>query len=176
MPKSDGSLSAVVVSGGKQYRVAPGDQILVDRLAAEPGSSIKLGRVLLLRDGSDIKVGAPGIEGIDVEAKVLAHRRGPRVESLRYKSKKRVRVHHGGRADLTAIEILAVGGLTEATGTEAKTSTKPAGKEKAEKKAKPVKASAETEPEVVAEAKAGAKTTDKKTKPVTDKTDKKGSK
>ena len=125
MPKSDGSLSAVVVSGGKQYRVAPGDQILVDRLSAEPGSSLKLGRVLLLRDGSDIKVGAPGIEGLDVEVKVLAHRRGPRIESLRYKSKKRVRVHRGGRADLTAIEIIAVGGLTEATGTEKKAATKP---------------------------------------------------
>ncbi|TMF69101.1 MAG: hypothetical protein E6I17_07175 [Chloroflexi bacterium] len=41
MPKPDSSLSAVIVSGGKQYRVAPGDQILVDRLAAEPGSSVK---------------------------------------------------------------------------------------------------------------------------------------
>ena len=134
MPKSDGSLSAVVVSGGKQYRVAPGDQILVDRLSAEPGSSLKLGRVLLLRDGSDIKVGAPGIEGLDVEVKVLAHRRGPRIESLRYKSKKRVRVHRGGRADLTAIEIIAVGGLTEATGTEKKAATKPDTKAKPERK------------------------------------------
>jgi large subunit ribosomal protein L21 len=142
VPKSDGSLSAVIVSGGKQYRVAPGDQILVDRLAAEPGSSLKLGRVLLLRDGSDIKVGAPGIDGVDVEVKVLAHRRGPRIESLRYKSKKRVRVHRGGRADLTAIEILAVGGLTEATGTEkTKTEAKPDGKAKpATKTAKPAKA------------------------------------
>jgi large subunit ribosomal protein L21 len=147
VPKSDGSLSAVVVSGGKQYRVAPGDQILVDRLAAEPGSSVKLGRVLLLRDGSEIKVGAPGIDGIDVEAKILAHRRGPRIESLRYKSKKRVRVHRGGRADLTAIEILAVGGLTEATGTETKTETKTEAKAKPEKrtKAKPVQAAAVAE-------------------------------
>jgi large subunit ribosomal protein L21 len=143
VPKSDGSLSAVVVSGGKQYRVAPGDQILVDRLAAEPGSSIKLGRVLLLRDGSDIKVGAPGIDGIDVEVKVLAHRRGPRIESLRYKSKKRVRVHRGGRADLTAIEILAVGGLTEATGSQTKTEAKATAKAKPERKAKPAKAEAE---------------------------------
>jgi large subunit ribosomal protein L21 len=115
----------VVVSGGKQYRVAPGDQILVDRLVAEPGSSIKLGRVLLLADGTDIKVGTPGIEGVDVEVRVLAHRRGPRIESLRYKSKKRVRVHHGGRADLTAVQILSVGGLTEATGSETKTEAKP---------------------------------------------------
>jgi large subunit ribosomal protein L21 len=161
VPKSDSSLSAVIVSGGKQYRVAPGDQILVDRLAAEPGSSLKLGRVLLLRDGSDIKVGTPGIEGIDVEVKVLAHRRGPRIESLRYKSKKRVRVHRGGRADLTAIEILAVGGLTEATGT-AKTKTKtetearPAGKAKpARRAAKP--ANAESESAAVAEEKVEAK-------------------
>src|SRR6266704_6328208 len=79
VPKPDSSLSAVIVSGGKQYRVAPGDKILVDRLAAEPGSSVKLGRVLLFRNGDDIKVGAPGIDGIDVEVKVLAHRRGPRV-------------------------------------------------------------------------------------------------
>jgi large subunit ribosomal protein L21 len=138
VPKSDGSLSAVVVSGGKQYRVAPGDQILVDRLAGEPGSSFKLDRVLLMVDGSDIKVGAPRVDGIDVDVKILAHRRGPRIETLRYKSKKRVRVHRGGRADLTAIEILAVGGLTEATGNETK-------KSKTEtKKARPVKASAET--------------------------------
>jgi large subunit ribosomal protein L21 len=146
VPKSDGSLSAVVVSGGKQYRVAPGDQILVDRLAGEPGSSIKLDRVLLVRDGSDIKVGNPGIDGMDIDVKILAHRRGPRIETLRYKSKKRVRVHRGGRADLTAIEILAVGGLTEATGSEKKTEAKPAAKSKSEtKKAKPVAASAETE-------------------------------
>ena len=136
VPKPDSSLSAVVVSGGKQYRVAPGDQILVDRLVGEPGSSIKLGRVLLLRDGDDIKVGTPGIEGIDVEVKVLAHRRGPRIESLRYKSKKRVRVHHGGRADLTAIQILSVGGLTEATGSETKTKTEPKEKVKAPKAAR----------------------------------------
>jgi large subunit ribosomal protein L21 len=153
VPKSDGSLSAVIVSGGKQYRVAPGDQILVDRLAAEPGSSMKLGRVLLLRDGSDIKVGAPGIEGVDVEVKVLAHRRGPRIESLRYKSKKRVRVHRGGRADLTAIEILSVGGLTEATGTaktKTETEAKPAARAKPARKPAKVVA-AESEPAAVAE-------------------------
>lgn len=158
MPKSDGSLSAVIVSGGKQYRVAPGDQILVDRLADEPGSSIKLGHVLLLRDGSDIKVGAPGIDGIDVDAKVLAHRRGPRIETLRYKSKKRVRVHRGGRADLTAIEILAIGGLTEATRTETKTAAKDAApKAKPEKKsrAKPAVAVAAAAAEKKTETSAG---------------------
>ena len=109
MPKPDGSLSAVVVSGGKQYRVAPGDQVMVDRLSAEPGSSVKLGRVLLLHDGETITVGSPAVPGLEIEAKVLAHRRGPRIETIRYKSKKRVRVHRGGRADWTALEILPFG-------------------------------------------------------------------
>jgi large subunit ribosomal protein L21 len=131
VPKPDSSLSAVVVSGGKQYRVAPGDKILVDRLSAEPGSSLKLGRVLLLRNGDDITVGSPGVDGLDVEVKVLQHRRGPRLESIRYKSKKRVRVHHGGRADLTALEIIAVGGFTGETKSKTKTETATDAKHKA---------------------------------------------
>ena len=109
VPKPDESLTAVVVSGGKQYRVAAGDRVLVDRLAAEPGSSVKFGRILLLHEGDTIEVGTPGIDGLEIEAKVLAHPRGPRIETLRYKSKKRVRVHRGGRADLTALEILPFG-------------------------------------------------------------------
>jgi large subunit ribosomal protein L21 len=175
VPKSDGSLSAVIVSGGKQYRVAPGDQILVDRLAAEPGSSVKLGRVLLLHDGSEIKVGTPGIDGIEVDAKILAHRRGPRIESLRYKSKKRVRVHRGGRADLTAIEILAIGGLTEATGTESKNTTESKTESKTAVKEKPVRtrkaapAKASTE---AAEVKAAAKPAARKAPGTATKTDK----
>ena len=153
MPKPDGSLTAVVVSGGKQYRVAPGDRILVDRITAEPGSSVKIGRVLMLRDGSDIKVGLPAVEGMDVEAKVIAHRRGPRVETLRYKSKKRVRVHRGGRADLTALEIITIGGMKVATGTETE-EQEVAPKTKKDTKRKPKS----EQPAAKAEAKAAAKT------------------
>jgi large subunit ribosomal protein L21 len=155
VPKPDSSLSAVVVSGGKQYRVAPGDKILVDRLTAEPGASLKLGRVLLFNDGKEIKVGNPVIEGLDVEVKVLAHSRGPRIEVLRYKSKKRVRVHRGARADLTALEIIAVGGI--GVEKETKIEAKPKGKAKAApKKAAAPKAEAvapEAEAEVTEEKK-----------------------
>lgn len=140
MPKPDGSLTAVVVSGGKQYRVAPGDQVLVDRLTAEPGASIKLGHVLLLHDGDTITVGAPGVAGLEIEAKVLAHRRGPRIETLRYKSKKRVRVHRGGRADLTALEILPFGSALKAAEEKAEdTKDKPKAK-RAARKPKPAEA------------------------------------
>jgi len=107
------------------------------------------------------------LEGLAVTARVLQHSRGPRIEVLRYKSKKRVRVHRGGRADYTAIEILAVGGLTKATGSE-KTETTAEAKAKTEtKKAKPVKASAETDEKTVGKAEAPAKGAPKK--PKTDK-------
>lgn len=109
MPESKQSATAVVVSGGKQYRVAAGDRVLVGRLKAEVGSELTLDRVLLHVDGDQVKVGSPGIEGLTVTAKVLQHSRGPRIEVLRYKSKKNVRVHKGARADYTSIEILAIG-------------------------------------------------------------------
>ena len=93
--------------------------MLVDRLAAEPGSEVKFSRVLLFADGDETKIGTPGIDGLEISAKVISHPRGPRIEVLRYKSKKRVRVHRGGRADLTAIEILPFGGKKKAVKAEA---------------------------------------------------------
>jgi large subunit ribosomal protein L21 len=130
VPQPEGSLSAIVVSGGKQYRVAPGDRILVDRLAAETGSELTLDRVLMLADGDDVKVGLPAVEGATVLARVIGPTKGPKIDVLRYKSKKRVRVHRGARAYLTAIEILQVGGkparkTAAAEDTEAEAETRP---------------------------------------------------
>lgn len=150
MPKPDASLSAVVVSGGKQYRVTPGDRILVDRLAAEPGSSVKVGRVLLLVEGEGVKVAKDELQSVEVDAKVLAHERGPRTESIRYKSKKRVRVHRGGRSFLTVLEIIAVGGVGVAPDKEPESQTAPpkgrAKKAAPKRKAEPAKAVAEAQP------------------------------
>ena len=114
MPEPSGSLTAVVVSGGKQYRVAPGDRILVDRLKAEAGSELTLERVLLIADGTTTKVGLHELQGQTVQARVIGHPRGPKIDVLRYKSKKRVRVHRGARADLTALEILGIGSAARA--------------------------------------------------------------
>ena len=143
--------SAVVVSGGKQYRVGLGDRILVDRLAAEPGSSVKLGPVLLFTDGGELKVGKDA-GALDVNARVIAHERGPRIESIRYKSKKRVRVHRGGRAHLTSLEIIAVGGVALPTKEEevAEEAPKPKrGRARAEPKPKKAAAAVEASEEEV---------------------------
>ena len=109
MPNSSGSLTAVIVSGGKQYWVASGDRILVDRVAAEPGSELTLDRVLMVADGEELKLGAEALAGQSVTVRVLEHRRGPKIDVLRYRPKKRVRVHRGARADLTALEVLSIG-------------------------------------------------------------------
>ena len=122
----------MIVSGGKQYRVAPGDRILVDRLKAEAGAELTLDRVLLIADGTTTKVGLHELQGETVQARVIGHPRGPKVDVLRYKPKKRVRVHRGARADLTALEILGIGSGARAE--------KPAKAARAEKADKPEKA------------------------------------
>ena len=124
----------MIVSGGKQYRVAPGDRILVDRLKAEAGAELTLDRVLLIADGTTTKVGLHELQGETVQARVIGHPRGAKVDVLRYKPKKRVRVHRGARADLTALEILGIGsGAKAEKPTEAAKADKP---EKAEKPAR----------------------------------------
>jgi large subunit ribosomal protein L21 len=148
VPQPEGSLSAIVVSGGKQYRVAPGDRILVDRLAAETGSELTLDRVLMLADGDDVKVGLPAVEGATVLARVIGPTKGPKIDVLRYKSKKRVRVHRGARAYLTAIEILQVGG---------KPVRKAAAAEEAEAEAEPKPKKAPAKPKAAAKPRAAKK-------------------
>jgi large subunit ribosomal protein L21 len=141
VPEPNGSLTAVIVSGGKQYRVAPGDRILVDRLKADAGAELTLDRVLLIADGTTTKVGLHELQGETVQARVIGHPRGPKIDVLRYKSKKRVRVHRGARADLTALEILGIGSAAQAE--KAEKAEKPAKAEKAaDKPEKPARARA----------------------------------
>jgi large subunit ribosomal protein L21 len=141
-------LSAVIVSGGKQYRVAPGDRILVPRLAAEPGSELTLERVLMVADGDDVKIGTPAVDAMPVTARVLGPRRGPKIDVLRYKPKKRVRVHRGARADLTVLEILAIGGRRPETPAKAEAGAKAERRQRSARAAKTVEAgTAEAEPD-----------------------------
>jgi large subunit ribosomal protein L21 len=97
---------AILETGGKQYRVQPGDTINVERLFAEPGETLQLGSVLLLAgDGERVRVGTPSVPGAVVQAEVLEHARGDKIIVFRYKSKVRYRRKTGHRQALTRLRI-----------------------------------------------------------------------
>src|ERR671933_670469 len=97
---------AIVETGGKQYRVKPGDTIAVERVAGEPGEVLDLGRVLLVAgDGDTARVGSPGVPGAVVRAEVVEHARGEKIVVFRYKSKVRYRRKTGHRQALTWLRI-----------------------------------------------------------------------
>ena len=97
---------AIVETGGKQYRVKPGDTIAVERVAGEPGEVLDLGRVLLVAgEGDAARVGSPGVPGAVVRAEVVEHARGDKIVVFRYKSKVRYRRKTGHRQALTRLRI-----------------------------------------------------------------------
>ena len=85
---------AVIETGGKQYRVSPGQTIEVELLPAEPGSTVTLDEVLLVSAGDETLVGAPFVPGAKVVTIVARESRGPKVLVFKYKSKKRYRRTH----------------------------------------------------------------------------------
>ena len=97
---------AIVETGGKQYRVKPGDTVAVERLTGEPGESLDLGRVLLVAgNGDQARIGSPGVEGAVVRAEVVEHIRGEKIIVFRYKSKVRYRRKTGHRQSMTRLRI-----------------------------------------------------------------------
>jgi large subunit ribosomal protein L21 len=98
---------AVVVSGGKQYRVSEGSSLVVDRVAAEVGAELSLEQVLLV-GGDNVVVGAPTVPGAVVKATVLAHAKGAKTESMRYLHRQRRRKQKNGRASLSVLQINSI--------------------------------------------------------------------
>ena len=97
---------AIVETGGKQYRVKPGDTVAVERLSGEPGETLDLARVLMIAGSGDSpRVGTPGVDGAVVRAEVLEHFRGEKIVVFRYKSKVRYRRKTGHRQSLTRLRI-----------------------------------------------------------------------
>jgi large subunit ribosomal protein L21 len=97
---------AIVETGGKQYRVKPGDTIAVERITGAPGDILDLGRVLLVGgNGDGTRVGLPGVDGAVVRAEVVEHARGEKIIVFRYKSKVRYRRKTGHRQALTRLRI-----------------------------------------------------------------------
>ena len=96
---------AIVETGGKQYKVTPGQKIDVDRLAVAEGQDIELSKVLLIADGKDTVVGNPTIDGAKVVATCLGEGKGNKVIVFKYKPKVRYRRKKGHRQLYARLEI-----------------------------------------------------------------------
>ncbi|NQW09733.1 MAG: 50S ribosomal protein L21 [Alphaproteobacteria bacterium] len=96
---------AVVKTGGKQYKVASGDVIQVEKLVADAGSTIELDQVLMVGSEDGVTVGAPIVVGAKVAAEVLDQRKGPKIIIFKKKRRKNHRRTRGHRQPLTVLKV-----------------------------------------------------------------------
>lgn len=99
---------AIIRTGGKQYNVSVGDEVLVEKLNAEVGEEVSF-EVLMLADDSCIKIGTPVVEGVSAKAEVVEHGKGKKVIVFKYKPKKNYRKKQGHRQPYTMVKIKAIG-------------------------------------------------------------------
>ena len=169
---------AVVRTGGKQYRVAAGDKIVVEKLAGEAGQTIQLGDVLLAGEGSELK----STDGLTVSAEIIAQAKGEKVIVFKKRRRHNDRRKAGHRQQLTILRITAIGDVkaekpkmaakaAEAPAAEVAEAPKPAKAPKQPKPEAPAKGGAETPAEATAEAPKKAAATKKAStkKPAADK-------
>ena len=139
---------AVVTTGGKQYRVEAGSELIVERLAVEPGDSVTFDRVLLVGDGDAVTVGTPTVDGASVSGTVVGEQLGPKLIIFKFKQKVKYRRTTGHRQHLTRVRIdeISAGGKRSRAeaGEKADTAKAPAKHARAQK--------AEAEASVKAEA------------------------
>ena len=98
---------AIVETGGKQYRVQEGSQILVEKLNAETGSTVTLEKVLMI-GGEECKIGTPYLEGSSVTAQVVGQGRGPRIRVFKRWRRNDSRKLHGHRQYYTTLKVTAI--------------------------------------------------------------------
>lgn len=96
---------AVIKTGGKQYRVAEGDVLNVEKLNAEAGSEVVFDKVLTVVNDADVKIGQPVVEGAKVTAKVVEQGKGEKILVFKYKAKSNYRKRQGHRQPFTKVEI-----------------------------------------------------------------------
>ena len=101
-------MKAVIVTGGKQYTVAEGDVLYIEKLNAEAEAVVKFEEVLAVLDGENSKIGAPVVEGAAVEAKVVKNGKGKKIHVLKYKAKKGEKKKIGHRQPYTKVEIVKI--------------------------------------------------------------------
>ena len=96
---------AVIKTGGKQYKVAPGENVRVEQLVADVGAEVVLDQVLMVGEGDSIRVGQPIVAGATVKATVVAHGRGDKVTIFKMRRRKHYQKHQGHRQGYTELKI-----------------------------------------------------------------------
>src|SRR6266568_7194867 len=104
-PFWDNAMYAVLETGGKQYRVTPGDTLEIERLAVEAGQPFTFDRVLLLNNDGKVTIGSPTVAQASVVADVVEHRRGPKKIAFKMKRRKGYHKTIGHRQELTIVKI-----------------------------------------------------------------------
>ena len=99
---------AVIATGGKQYRVAQGDVLRIEKLDAEAGATVEFDNVLLVGSGDEVKVGTPRVEGGKVTATIRTHGRGEKITIIKFRRRKHHRKQMGHRQDFTEVEITGI--------------------------------------------------------------------
>ncbi|MFV8381972.1 50S ribosomal protein L21 [Corynebacterium hindlerae] len=98
---------AIVKTGGKQYKVAEGDLVKVEKIEGEPGSSVALTPVLLV-DGATVTTDAEKLSKVSVSAEIVEHTKGPKVKILKYKNKTGYKKRQGHRQPLTVVKVTGI--------------------------------------------------------------------
>ena len=98
-------MNAIIVTGGKQYKVSEGDVIYIEKLDNEAGDTVKFEQVLAIIDGEKATFGAPVVEGASVEAKIVKNGEGKKIRIFKYNPKKGYRKRQGHRQPYTKVEI-----------------------------------------------------------------------
>ena len=101
---------AVIKTGGKQYRVAAGEKIKIEQIAADVGQEITIDEVLAVGNGTDLKIGSPLVSGAIVKATVVAHGKHDKVRIFKMRRRMHYQKRQGHRQAFTEIEIGAIGG------------------------------------------------------------------
>ncbi|MDD6159943.1 MAG: 50S ribosomal protein L21 [Oscillospiraceae bacterium] len=101
-------MHAIIVTGGKQYKVAEGDVLYIEKLDSEAGDTVKFDQVLAVIDGDKATFGAPVVEGASVTANVVKNGKGKKVLVFKYKAKKNYRRRQGHRQPYTKVEITKI--------------------------------------------------------------------
>jgi large subunit ribosomal protein L21 len=96
---------AVVKTGGKQYKVAPGEKLKVEQIPADVGAQVVLDQVLLVGEGDNVRLGQPVLAGASVQATVVSHGRHDKVKIFKMRRRKHYQKHQGHRQNYTEIKI-----------------------------------------------------------------------